>query len=134
VVNGWAVNVTAAVAAAQGRIVLYSAGANGLPDQLLLEGGTLDFATTGVKTEAITARTLWQGRPVWLGIRHSAAVTLSGWAGTATPDLNGGTPVTTARKVLRKTVAFATPAPTTWTYLAAELNAQSATAIWLRMG
>jgi hypothetical protein len=134
VVNGWAVNVTAAVAAAQGRIVLYSAGANGLPDQLLLEGGLLDFATTGVKTEAITARTLWQGRPVWLGIRHSAAVTLSAWAGTATPDLNGGTPVTTARKVLRKTLAFATPAPTAWTYLAAELNAQSATAIWLRMG
>jgi len=68
----------------------------------------------------------------WIGIRHSSTAILSAWASTATPDLNGGTPVTTARKVLRRTLAYATAAPGTWGYLASETNAGPGTAIWMR--
>ena len=125
------VNVTTLIAAALGKIVVYSADATGRPASLLLETGDLDFATIGVKP-ATAAITLRRGITYWLGIRHSSTATLSAWASTATPDLNGGAPVTTARKVLRRTLAYATAAPGTWGYLASETNAGPGTAIWLR--
>ncbi len=78
------------------------------------------------------AQILRRGITYWIGIRHSSTAILSAWASTATPDLNGGTPVTTARKVLRRTLAYATAAPGTWGYLASETNAGPASAIWLR--
>ena len=78
------------------------------------------------------ALTLRRGVTCWLGIRHSSTATLSAWASTATPDLNGGSPVTTARKVLRRTLAYATAAPASWGYLASETNVGPGTAIWLR--
>lgn len=126
-----AVNVTTLIAGALGRIVVYSADASGRPASLLLETGDLDFSTTGVKA-ATVALTLRRGVTCWLGIRHSSTATLSTWQLAATPDLNGGAPVTTARKVLRRTLAFATPAPASWGYLSSETNAAAATAIWLR--
>jgi hypothetical protein len=99
----------------------------------LLETGTADLSTLGNKV--LTASlTLYRGRTYWLGVRHSATASLSAWALQATPDINGGTAmVTTARKTLRRTVTFATAAPATWIYSAAEINAAVATAIWLRM-
>ena len=125
------VNVTTLIAAALGKIVLYAADATGRPATLILETGDLDFATVGLK-EAIVAQTLRCGITYWIGIRHSSTAILSAWASTATPDLNGGAPVTTARKVLRRTLAYATAAPGTWGYLASETNAGPGTAIWMR--
>lgn len=122
-----------AVAGALGRIVLYTADANGRPDALLHESADLDLATTGTKTAAI-AITLRQGRVIWLGLRHSSTATVSNWAASATPDINGGTlPATTPRKVLRRTVAWGSAAPAVWAFTSAEINAASAPAIWLRM-
>ena len=89
------------------------------------------FSAIGVKA-ATAALTLRSGITYWLGIRHSSTATLSAWASTATPDLNGGAPVTTARKVLRRTLAYATAAPGTWGYLASETTAGPGTAIWMR--
>ncbi len=126
-----AVNVTTLIAGALGKIVVYSADATGRPASLLLETADLDFSTAGVKP-ATVALTLRRGVTYWLGIRHSSTATLSVWAATATPDLNGGSPVTTARKVLRRTMAYATAAPASWGYLASETNAGPGTAIWLR--
>ena len=125
------VNVTTLIAAALGKIVVYNADATGRPAGLILKTGDLDFSTVGVKA-ATAALTLRRGITYWLGIRHSSTATLSAWASTATPDLNGGAPVTTARKVLRRTLAYATAAPGTWGYLASETNASPGTAIWLR--
>ena len=126
-------NCTTAVAAALARVLVYASDANGRPDGLILESGDLDLATTGAKT-ATVALTLRQGRCYWLGTRHSSTATTSAWALTATPDLNGGTaPATTARKVLRRTVAWGSAAPATWGFTAAEINATAAPAIWLRM-
>ena len=126
-----AVNVTTLLAAALGKVVIYNADANGRPNGLLLETGTLDFSIAGVRTVA-AAITLRRGTIYWLGIRHSSTATLSAWASTATPDLNGGAPVTTARKVLRRTLVFATAASASWVYSAAETAVGPATAIWLR--
>ena len=125
------VNVTTLIAAALGKIVLYAADATGRPASLILETGDLDFSTVGLK-EATIAQTLRRGITYWIGIRHSSTAILSAWASTATPDLNGGTPVTTARKVLRRTLAYATAAPGSWGYLSSESNAGPGTAIWLR--
>jgi len=130
-VDRLSVNVTTLVAAALGKIVLFAADATGRPAALILETGDLDFSTVGLK-EATVAQTLRRGITYWAGIRHSSTATLSAWASTATPDLNGGAPVTTARKVLRRTLAYATAAPGSWGYLAPETNAGPGTAIWLR--
>ena len=130
-VDRLSVNVTTLIAAALGKIVLYATDATGRPATLILETGDLDFSTVGLK-EATVAQTLRRGITYWIGIRHSSTAILSAWASTATPDLNGGTPVTTARKVLRRTLAYATAAPGTWGYLASETNAGPGSAIWLR--
>jgi hypothetical protein len=115
-----------------GKIVVYDSDANGRPNALVVETADLDFSTVGVKTATVSI-TLRQGRTYWLGIRHSSTATLAAWLGTATPDINGGAPVTTARKVVRRTLAYATAATSTWGWSAAEINAAQATAIWLKV-
>lgn len=125
------VNVTTAVASALGKIVLYASNASGQPAGLLAETGTLDLSTTGVK-EATVALTFRKGVTYWLGIRHNSTATLSAWAATATPDLTVNAPTTQQRKVLRRTVTFATAAPNPWTYVSSETANAVATAIWLR--
>ncbi|WP_143710450.1 DUF2793 domain-containing protein [Tabrizicola sp. TH137] len=126
------VNCTAAVAGALARIAIYAADAQGRPETLILETDDLDLGTVGAKSATVSLA-LRQGRTVWLGLRHSATATLSTWAPTATPDLNGGTaPATTARKVLRRSVAWSSPAPALWGWNAAEISSANATAIWLR--
>jgi hypothetical protein len=51
---------------------------------------------------------------------------------TATPDINGGTIAATARKVLRRTLAYAGAAPASWGFVSSEISAGPATAVWLR--
>jgi hypothetical protein len=132
ITNGLAVNVTTLAAGALGRIVVYSADANGRPDQRLLETADLDLGVAGVRV-ASAALTLRQGVTYWFGIRHSAGPTMSVWQASGTPDLNGGQPSTQARKILRRTLAFGTPAPAVWGFAASELSNGSACAIWLRV-
>ncbi len=132
VVTGIAVNCTALVAAALGKMVIYSSDVDGRPNALLTETATVDFSTTGVKT-ATAALTLRQGLTYWLGLRTSSTASTSTWSVNSTPDINGGTPVVTSRKVLRRTVAFATAAPATWGFLSSEINTATAPAIWLRV-
>jgi hypothetical protein len=127
------INCTTAVAAALAKVTIYDALANGQPGNLILETGTADLSTVGLKTLP-AALSFVRGRTYWLGVRHSSTATLSAWALQATPDLNGGTaPVTTARKTLRRTVTFASAAPTNWGFVSSEINAASGTAIWLRI-
>ncbi|MDZ4095951.1 MAG: hypothetical protein U1D35_13715, partial [Paracoccaceae bacterium] len=132
VIDQAAVNCTVAVAAALAKVVIFAADPAGRPAGLLLETADMDLAATGLKTTA-AAVTLRQGRTYWLGIRHSATATLSSWATTATPDINGGSPVTTLRKTLRRTVTYATPAPANFGFVATEIGSAAATAIWLRI-
>ena len=126
-------NVTTTVAPSLGRVVVYAADAQGRPAQLLLETGDIDLSIAGMRT-ATVAMTFRQGRTYWLGMRSSSTATVSTWNASSTPDINGGTlPATTLRKILRRTVAWGTPAPATWGYTSAEVNAAAAPAIWLRV-
>jgi len=126
------VNVTTAVASALGKLVVYQSDAAGRPDVKLAETGDLDFGTTGLKAASVPM-TLWGGTTYWIGLRHSSTATVSAWAAAATPDINGGSPVTTARKVLRRVLAYGTPAPANWGFLSSEITSATATAVWLRM-
>ena len=126
-----AISVTTAVVAALAKIALYASDANGRPDQLLTETGDLDCGTIGNKL-ATVALTLRRGTVYWIGVRHSSTATLSAWASTATPDINGGTIATTARKVLRRTLTYATAAPASWGFASSEISAGPASAVWLR--
>ena len=133
VIDRGMVNCTAAVAGAQARILIYGSDTLGRPDTLLHETADLDLDSIGVKSATI-ALTLRHGRTIWLGIRHSSSATLSTWPTTATADINGGTvPITAARKVLRRTLAWANPAPAAWGFSSTEINSAAATAIWLRV-
>jgi hypothetical protein len=132
VVDQMAINVTTEVAGALGKIAVYSADANGRPDQLILETGDLDLGTLGVRSIAATL-TLRAGRTYWFGLRHSSTATVSVWSTCGTADINGGPPATTARKTLQRTITYSTSAPTIWGFDASEINASVATAIWLRM-
>ncbi len=126
-------NCSTAVAGALARILIYGSDALGRPDGLIFESADLDLATTGAKFATLSL-TMQQGRSLWLGLRHAATASTSTWPASGTPDINGGTtPATTARKILRRTHAWPTPAPATWGFTSAEINATSAPAIWLRM-
>jgi hypothetical protein len=126
-----AINVTAAVASALAKIAVYTSDANGRPDQRLTESGDLDCSTTGAKLATVSL-TLRRGTVYWIGVRHNSTATLSAWAATATPDINGGGIVPTARKVLRRTLTYASAAPASWAFVSSEINAGPATAVWLR--
>ncbi len=130
--NGLSVNVTTAVAAALCKACVYAADSLGRPASLITETADMDCATAGLKTGTV-ALMLRQGVTYWLGVRHSSMATLSAWALTATPDINGGAPSTAARKVLRRTVTYAGAAPATWGFVSGEINSAAATAIWGRV-
>lgn len=121
------------VASAQGKIVVYDSDANGLPNALLLETGTLDFGSTGFKSVA-GALSFVKDAIYWLGIRHSSTATLNTHQTYTMPSLDWGTTPTSASalKVLRRTVTFATAAPNPWTFSAAEATAATPPAIFLR--
>jgi hypothetical protein len=100
------------------------------PDQRLTKTGDLDCSTTGTKLATISL-TLQRGSVYWIGVRHNSTATLSAWAATATPDINGGAIVTTARKALRRMLAHASAVPSTWGFLSSEISAGPATAVRL---
>ena len=128
------VNVTVAVAAALGKIVVYAADEAGRPTTLILETATLDFSAVAAPASTVSL-TLRKGVTYWFGIRHNSTATLSAWPATATPDVTGNSISVQPRKLLRRTVTFATGAPSPWTYVSTEVTAAAAaiaTAIWLR--
>lgn len=132
-VDRLSVNVTTGVASAQGKLAVYASDANGRPDAKITETADLDFSTTGLK-EATVVLTLKRGVTYWLGLRHSSTAVVSCFAGSGTPDINGGTPTTGARKVIRRTLTYATAAPSSWVYANSEVGvgATAAPAVWLR--
>ena len=132
VATGIAINCSTAVASALAKMVIYDSDANGRPNALILETATVDLGTTGVKTVTI-AQTLRQGETYWLGLRSSSTATTTVWHTNGTPDINGGQPSTAARKVLRRTLTFATAAPSTWGFVASEILNATAPAIWFRV-
>lgn len=130
--TGLAVNATVGVASALCKVVVYDSDQFGRPNALLSESADIDVSSSGVKAVNVSL-SLRQGRTYWLGLRSSSTATLSTWPLTATPDINGGTPATFARKVVRRTLAYATAATTTWGWNSSEVTSTAAPAIWLKI-
>jgi hypothetical protein len=126
-----AVNVSTAVAAAQGKLVIYGSNALGQPTNLIFESAALDFSTTGFKSAAINVA-FRKGQVFWMGIRHSSTASTTTFAASATPDLTTSDLTVQLRKVLRRTLAFATAAPDPWGYLSTQTANGSAVATFLR--
>ena len=125
-------NCTTLLAAALAKFVVYGSDLNDRPNALLLETGTVDLSTTGLKPVAGVLSWV-NGQTYWLGVRHSSTASISTWLGTATPDIHAGVLTTAAKKSFRRTLAFATAAPASWVPLSSEVNAALAPAIGIRM-
>lgn len=80
-INNLAVNITVAgTAGSVVRLGIYNAGDNNdLPGNLLLDAGTVDTTTTGLKTIAVTQR-LYPGRYWFAGVQQGAPATAAGFS------------------------------------------------------
>jgi hypothetical protein len=96
------VEVTTLIAAALGRIVVYSCDADGWPDALLYESADLDFSTLGAKTGA--GFTFAANTPYWVGLHHSSTAAIRAIAvGALTPlDIGVGSGTNTQAGLLRR--------------------------------
>lgn len=129
-IRGLALMVTTGVAASVAKFVVYDSDGNGRPSGLLVETSDVDCSTAGTKT-ASAALTLRRGQTYWLGVRHNGTASLAAWPSGATPDINGGQPSSAVRKSVQRTVAYATPSPTPWTWTSSEIAPGFPYAIWL---
>lgn len=107
--------VSTLVAAATARVVIYAAGADGWPSDLLYESAALDLSTTGYKSVSLD-HTFEAGTQYWIGVHHSSTATLRGITQGSLPGLGLGTTssATSYATVLRRTQTYASLAPTTW--------------------
>ncbi|HQZ81645.1 MAG TPA: hypothetical protein PLR83_00365 [Pyrinomonadaceae bacterium] len=122
-INDIGVLVSTAVAAAQGKVLIYGSGADNWPSDKLFESSPLDFSTIGYKGAAINF-TFDAGRQYWLGLTESSTATLRAIAVAAAVNLGlAGNTGTSYYTVIRRTVTFANPAPATWVFNKAELTA-----------
>ena len=112
--------VTAGAAGTVGKFVVYSSAADGSPGTLIFESGDLDTATTGIKTASFIYSWV-AGNQYWVGLRFSGTPSAYSWTASATPDLHITGVGNTARKSLRRTLAYSTAAPTSWVFTTSEL-------------
>jgi hypothetical protein len=121
------VAVATAASGALGRCFIYEAGVDGWPDALVYEGADdLDFSTTGYKSHSFDF-TFEAGRQYWLGCRFSATGTIR--AVNVSSAVNLGVNGPTGAQyftVLRRTLAFATPLPSAWSFVAGDRAANVA--------
>lgn len=127
------VAVSTAVAGSLLRCCIYGSDADGWPDALLYEGDSdLSGATAAFVSHALDF-TFDSGRQYWLGVRFSSTTTLRTIANGSMPNLglaasNGSTYAT----MLRRTLAFATPLPESWGFVAGDLTAGNPASVRMR--
>lgn len=117
-IDQFGVEVSTLIASALGKVVIYSADAEGKPDALLYESGNLDFGSTGYKF-ANPGITLQAGTLYWFGIRESSTATLRRFGGADAIVIgrsSGAGTQTTSFTMIRRTVTFANPAPDPWVH------------------
>lgn len=120
--------VGTAVAGALGRCCIYGSDANGWPDALLYEGpSNLDYSTTGFKAHSLDF-TFESGRQYWLGHIHSSNAQLRSVPIASMVNLgisSGG--ATAYDTVLRRTLTFANPLPSSWGFISSDLASSNGT-------
>jgi hypothetical protein len=124
------VAVSTAAAGVLGRCFVYGSGPDGWPDQLLWEApsgpGELDMSVTGVVEHAVDM-TFDAGRQYWLGLRRSGAAAVRAVNTGSAVNLGlSGANGTTYFTILRRTLDYFTPLPTTWGFSPADLAAGAA--------
>lgn len=131
-INQIGVGVTTGVAGAQVKILIYETGDDGWPSNKLYESAALSAAATAYVFEAL-AFTFQSGRTYWVGVRHSATATLKTISVSSACNYGlTSNNSTTYANVLRKTLAFATVAPASWGFVAADLVAATPPSIRFR--
>lgn len=109
-------SVSTGVAASTFKIVIYSSGTDGWPNLRLYESADLS-GVSAVFAEATLAFTFSSGVQYWVGVRHSSTCTLRTVALASAVNL-GLTSNVAANyaTVLRRTLAYATPATSPWVF------------------
>ena len=98
------------------RALVYRAGPDGWPDELVLETGDIDTTATGYKFEAVNF-TFLSGVQYWVGFHSIGGATVRAINTTVTVNLGLTSAVGTAYcSVIRKTVTYASGAPSPWVF------------------
>jgi hypothetical protein len=104
----------------------------GKPLTKIFEGADKDANTIGTKSEAFSY-SFRSDRTYWIGVRHSASTTVvANWSASAGADIFLAGYTSGGRKSLRRTLTYATAAPSTWTWSASELTTISPWAFWIQ--
>lgn len=120
--------VTAGAAGSLAKITIYDTDADGKPNALLLTTGTMDCASTGVKTVAC-AQSFTGGRQYVIGVRASTTTTfaVSGWDRPVVPIINGGaSPVVSTRNTISRSATFASDTQDPWVWSPSEISSGTA--------
>lgn len=123
---GLGIVVTTGVAAANIRLLVYAADADGWPTTLLWDSGSLTATTNGQYREAIASiPTFTKGVLYWVGVLHSSTATVRAVPLGAAVQFGGvGATATTANygSVVRRTgLTFASP-PNPWGFATSQIT------------
>ena len=103
------------------RALVYRAGPDGWPDELVLETGDIDTTATGYKFEAVNF-TFLSGVQYWVGFHSIGGATVRAINTTVTVNLGLTSAAGTAYcSVIRKTVPYASGAPSPWVFNGTDL-------------
>ena len=103
------------------RALIYRAGPDNWPDALMLETGDIDTTATGYKFEAVNF-TFLSGVQYWVGFHSIGGATVRAINTTVTVNLGLTSAVGTAYcSVIRKTVTYASGAPSPWVFNGTDL-------------
>lgn len=111
--SNFGVVVTSAVAGSNVKVGIYSAGSDGLPENLLFGSGDISTATTGYKAQD-PGLSLEAGKTYWFAVRQSSNFTLRAIPlGSAKPLFSSTSTGTNYVTGLRTTLTFANDWPST---------------------
>jgi hypothetical protein len=114
--------VSTAVASSLARVFIYGSNSEGWPDNLLYESASdLDCGTTGYKF-LNPAFTFDSGRQYWLGVKSSSnqtvrAINLGNAVNLGITSSTG----TTYGTIIRRTLTFADPMPSSWAFTSTDV-------------
>jgi hypothetical protein len=112
--------VSAAVAGALFKIVIYGSNAAGWPHALLYESADLSAAAAAF-AEATLSFTFLRDTQYWVGIRKSSTAAFRTVPTSSTPNLGLlNSNATTYASVLRRTLTYTTAAPAIWGFVNAD--------------
>lgn len=117
------VAVSTLLAGSNAKVIIYAAGTDGWPNSKLYESADLSCAAAGFVGVSVSF-TFNSGTIYWLGVRTSSTQTLRSIAATSITNLGlNGSNGTNYFTALRRTLTYATAAPSTWSFTSADLAA-----------